>query len=329
MSKESEDAPTIGARPPWPWWRQRLQAAGFRPSRRFGQNFLVDEGACRRIARSAGDLDGVGVLEVGMGLGFLTRHLVAAGARVLACEIDPRLADLARSQLDVELANAPGSLRVWVGDALAGKHRLADELAAWVNANPEGELVSNLPYSIASPLLALLALAEHPPRAATVLVQQEVADRLCAGPGARAYGALTVAIQSAYSGRLAFGVGPSAFRPRPKVESAVVRLERLERMPSWTERRLLAELARGLFTERRKRMRGPLARLMGTRLSLEGPAGRSLADETLAAAGLDPEVRVEDLGRPEWLALLPQVESRAPLGGPENEPELDPPYKPG
>ena len=306
--------PALGPRPPWSVWRERLAAAGFRPSRRLGQNFLVDESACRRIARTAGDLAGVRVLEVGMGLGFLTRHVVAGGAHVLACEIDPRLAELAEAQLEHELDGATGTLEVWVGDVLAGKHRLAPELDARLGAEASWRLVSNLPYSVASPLLAVLALHPRPPRSATVLVQQEVAERLCAAPGNRAYGALSVVVQGAFDARLEFEVGPRAFRPRPKVSSAVASLTLRADLQSPARRARLAELARALFTERRKRLRAPLARYLAARPGKEGGTPLERADRLLVAAGIDTEARVEDLGREGFERLEGQV---ARAGGAE------------
>ncbi|HPF14844.1 MAG TPA: rRNA adenine N-6-methyltransferase family protein, partial [Planctomycetota bacterium] len=138
------------SRPPWKQFKEALQAQGFRPSRRFGQNFLLDENTARAIVADAGVVAGDRVLEIGTGCGFLTVHLAHAGVALLTVEIDPRLADVAESFLE-PYAN----VRLVRGDALAGKHRLHPEVEAWSEGGP-WHLVANLPYAISGPLLALV-----------------------------------------------------------------------------------------------------------------------------------------------------------------------------
>ncbi|MFT4543108.1 MAG: 16S rRNA (adenine1518-N6/adenine1519-N6)-dimethyltransferase, partial [Planctomycetota bacterium] len=249
-NEESTQADAPDARPPRPPWsafKAALADVGFHPSRRLGQNFLLDENVVRAIAHAADLRAGEPVLEVGPGCGFLSVHLAHSGAKLLAVEIDPRLADVARSFLepysDVTLIEC---------DVLAGKHKLAPEVEAALPADGEWQLVANLPYSISGPLLALMAAREHPPRSMTVLVQLEVADRLVAEAGTRAWGPLSISVQSAYRGARVRTVGPQNFWPRPKVDSAVVRFERLDELPPLALRERRVSLVARLFQRRRQ-----------------------------------------------------------------------------
>ncbi len=278
------------SRPPFEELRRRLEEVGFRPSKTRGQNFLVDPGLCRAVAECAPDLNGGWVLEVGVGLGFLTSELLARGARVLGVEIDGRLADIAR-----EVLGDPPELELLVADALAGKHRLAPELAQRLPRTQAWHLVANLPYGVASPLIALLARLEHPPSSLTVLVQEEVAERLVAGPGDPQRGALSVRVQALYRGRVVRRVPAGAFRPRPRVESAVARLDWIGGPPPSAEvLERLDSLVGALFGQRRKHMRNTLAGLVGD------PA---LAQALLEEEGIDPAARPETIPTEAFLGL--------------------------
>jgi 16S rRNA (adenine1518-N6/adenine1519-N6)-dimethyltransferase len=271
---------------------------GFRPSRRLGQNFLVDTNAARAIARDSGVGPGDHVVEVGVGLGFLTAPLLERGiASLVAIEIDPRLLALARDEIGPE-----PRVRWILADALEGKHALAPELEdALAEASPV-HVVSNLPYSISGPLLALLAEREDPPASMTVLVQAEVAARLLAKAGTHEWGPLSVAVQSFYAGRVLRSLAPSLFRPRPKIQSTLVRLEPRPERASAEERRRLTRLARALFQHRRQTLLRVLGRLAGD---------PEQASKALAAAGLEGGLRAEALDLPalsrlaaaaDWLA---------------------------
>ncbi len=292
-SFDPEPSPST-ARAPWPQIRDALASAGFRPSRRLGQNFLVDVNAARAIARDAEVGPGDRVIEVGVGLGFLSVPLLDRGiAELLAVEIDARLLEHARHAI-----GADPRVRWIHADALAGKHALAPEIESVLSEPSPVHVVSNLPYSISGPLLALLALHAHPPASMTILVQREVADRLLALPGTSDWGPLAVAVQSAYEGRILRELGPSLFRPRPKILSALVRLKpRPGRLPA-LERARLGALARALFLYRRQTLGRVLARLAGD------PA---LAAAALAGAGLEGSARAEGLD----LAALARLASAA------------------
>lgn len=289
----SERAP----RPPWPEFRAALDSVGYRPSRRLGQCFLLDENAARAIARDAAVGEGDVVLEVGPGCGFLSVHLAHAGARLHAVEIDPRLAAIAERFL----APYPGA-RVAVGDALAGKHRLGP--AFLEGLPPPGvpwRLVANLPYSISAPLLALVAALEPPPAAAVVLVQEEVAQRLAARPATPDWGPLSVAVQACFAVELGRRLGPDLFWPRPRVESRLVHLDpRPDRSDALGRERVVA-LARRLLLHRRKTLGRVLGDLLGD---------RGGAETILTAGGWSAAQRAEELGIDEWTRLERRVAER-------------------
>lgn len=294
-------AATPGRRPPWKAFRAALDAAGFHPSKKLGQNFLLDENTATAIARDGGVGPGDHVLEIGVGCGFLSTALLATGATLLGVELDRRLFAIASDFL-VPLA-APGQLELLRADALAKKRAVAPEVVERLPTPPTPwHLVSNLPYSVASPLVVSLARLPHPPASMTVLVQTEVAERLCAAPGQAAWGGLSAKLQLAYAGRLTRRVGANLFSPRPKVESAVARLELLAERPPDRDLAAADALVDVFFQARRKTLRATLARHLGD---------RAVAEAGLEAAGLDPGARPEVLAPGAFLDLARALEARA------------------
>ncbi len=282
-------------RPPWSHFRAALEDAGFHPSKRLGQNFLLDENLARAIADEAGVAPGERVLEVGPGCGFLSVHLAHAGAELHAVEVDPRLAPIAAAFL----APYPGA-RVVLADALGGKNELGADVVAWLDAGAgrPWRLVSNLPYSISGPVLALLAARDEPPVSFTVLVQREVGERLAAAPDTPEWGALGLAVQLTHEVSVGRLVPAGSFWPRPKVESAVVHGRLRADAPSGAVRRRTLGLARELFTRRRQALRRVLGEHLGDK-----PA----AEAALATLGLEPTRRAETLTAAEWLDLAALV----------------------
>lgn len=277
-------------RPPWSAFQAALQAAGFRPSKTLGQNFLLDGNMARSLVRDALVEPGDPVLEIGAGCGFLTLHLAEAGALVTAVEIDRRLFGIAETLL-AELQN----VQLVRADALAGKHALSPELLAALPAGDRWKVVSNLPYAIAGPLLVLLTRLPQPPAALSVLVQREVAEKAAAEPGSADFGALAVRLALDYDRRAGRRVPASLFWPRPRVESRVVHLIRRPGPPVEPARRERYDrLVDGLFQQRRKTVLATLAEVVGAR-------GR--AEELLAAAGAPPGARPADLAPAVLLAL--------------------------
>ena len=285
--------PRAGSSRPWSELRARLAAAGFRPSRALGQNFLLDANLARAIARDArvgaGDL----VVEVGPGCGALSRELGALGVRLVAFEIDRRLAEFAREAL----APYPQA-EVVRADVLAGKHALAPEVLERLPAHSDWHVVANLPYSAGTPFLALAARLEHPPRSMTVLLQRELAERLAAQPGSKAWGPVGAKLALAYDVELLRRVAPALFWPQPKVESAVARFHLKADRPDGSAMAAYDRLVDALFQARRKTLLSRLSDRLGN---------RAAARAHLEALGLDPTARPEVLGVEQLLALARAV----------------------
>jgi len=255
-----------GERDPFAHYLARMEALGFRPSSVLGQNFLLDPTLHRWLADRAAPTGQDVVLEIGTGLGFLTRELAARAGVVVAVEIDDRLLQIAQSEL-VACTN----LRWVAGDALGGPRgtllpAIAEALAAARSAAGGGDLlvVANLPYSVSGPLLAELVALEPLPLRAVLLVQKEMAQRVAAPCGHADYGGLSALVQSVFTARSLRDVPPQVFRPRPKVTSSVLLLERRASggitADAGAARREFARFVRLMFQQRRKVLRTTLPR---------------------------------------------------------------------
>lgn len=286
------------ASPPWRALRAELEAAGVRPTKTLGQNFLFDPNLAAALVGDAGVGPGDRVLEVGPGCGFLTLPLVELGVELLCVEIDPRLLELTRGRV-----GETEHVRFLLADVLAGKRTLAPEVEDALWDTGSWHLVANLPYAISGPLLALLAARANPPESMTVLVQNEVAERLAASPGEKAWGALTARLRLRYRARLGREVGAQLFWPRPRVRSRVVSLVRRSdaEAPDAHTLARFDRLVEGLFQRRRKTL------LTGLGAMLED---REAAAEALAAAGIDPR------GRPEGQTAEALLQLARALPGP-------------
>ncbi len=256
----------------------RLRALEQGARKRFGQNFLVDPDACGRIARAAGVTPGDAVLEIGPGLGALTDALLAAGGKVTAIELDRDLA--------AALRDSHPQVRLVEGDALKVDLDAACPGAGW-------KVAANLPYNVGTLLLLRLAADARFVRLA-LMFQREVADRIVAGPDDDAYGALSVQIQARLVPQRALTLPPGAFHPAPKVHSTVLRFDRIAE-PDFggVAPELFDRAVRLGFSLRRKKLVNALASGV--------PKEAALA--ACQAAGIDPGVRAEVLGLPEWRRL--------------------------
>jgi 16S rRNA (adenine1518-N6/adenine1519-N6)-dimethyltransferase len=224
---------------------ERLRSVGLRPKKRFGQNFLVDPNAARIIAEAATTPPGGAVLEIGAGLGALTRPLLQRAARVVAVELDRELAPMLRD----DLAHEGEKLRIIEADALALDWT---EILA---AGPSPRVVAgNLPYLITGRLLERATTTADAIDGAVFMIQSEVAERLLARPGTAAYGALTVFVRAAFRVKKVLTVRSGAFYPRPEVDSQVVALEP-ERPRRAVETDAFREAVRAAFAMRRKTLR--------------------------------------------------------------------------
>jgi 16S rRNA (adenine1518-N6/adenine1519-N6)-dimethyltransferase len=263
--------------------RELAQQLDLRPTKTLGQNFLHDANTIRRIVRTADLRPDDVVLEVGPGLGSLTLGLLPAAARVVAVEIDPRLADLLPRTVADRRPDLADRLTVVTADAL----RIRE-----LPGPPPTALVANLPYNVAVPvLLHLLELLPTLDRA-LILVQAEVAERLAAPPGGPAYGIPSV--KAAWYGevRRAGAVGRKVFWPEPNVDSGLVALVR--RPPPAGDRAATFAAVDAAFAMRRKGLRAALARWAGS------PAA---AEARLRAAGIDPALRGEQLSVADFARL--------------------------
>lgn len=235
-----------------------MTAAGAAPRRRHGQNFLLDDNLLRAIVRDADLSAGQHVLEVGPGPGLLSRHLLAAGVRVSAIEIDPAMERVASELVEPDLWKG---LTWTLADAMGGGRRLGSELEALL---PDVDaLVANLPYGISAPLLAALACHPTPPRRQVVMLQREMGDRLVAGPGTKDYGPLAVIMALCARVSVLRRVPAQAFWPAPRVESVVVRLEVRADRPSPVELDCLTAFLPLAFHNRRKTLSNSLSESLG------------------------------------------------------------------
>ena len=230
--------------------RQVIETHGLAARKSLGQNFLLDLNLTGKIARQAGGLSGYDVLEIGPGPGGLTRALLAEGARkVIAIEADPRcLPALA----EIESA-APGRLEVMSGDAL--------KLDPISKLNGPIKIVANLPYNVGTELLVRwLTPASWPPywESLTLMFQREVAERIVAQPGTKAYGRLAVLAQFRCEANICFELPPQAFSPPPKVTSAVVHIKALPAPRFQANPKILSEVVARAFNQRRKMLRASL-----------------------------------------------------------------------
>ncbi|MBE8521509.1 16S rRNA (adenine(1518)-N(6)/adenine(1519)-N(6))-dimethyltransferase RsmA [Amycolatopsis sp. H6(2020)] len=247
-----------------------------RPTKKLGQNFVHDPNTVRRIVELARVTPGDVVLEVGPGLGSLTLGLLATGARVVAVEIDRKLAERLPETVAERAPEAAGNLTVVGADAMRVTRAELGEPTA---------LVANLPYNVAVPVVLHL-LAEVPSlQTGLVMVQTEVADRMAAGPGSRIYGVPSVKLAWYGSARKVAAVPRSVFWPVPNVDSALVAFERADSTAS-EDRDVLFGLVDAAFSQRRKTLRAALA-------GWAGSAER--AGELLTSAGIDPRTRGEQL----------------------------------
>jgi 16S rRNA (adenine1518-N6/adenine1519-N6)-dimethyltransferase len=254
-----------------------------RAKKSLGQNFLLDLNLTSKIARYAGNLDQFDILEIGPGPGGLTRSLLNEGARkVVAIEKDSRCIEA----LEEIQATFPGRLKLLQGDALStnASEHLADPV----------RIIANLPYNIGTELLVRWLTSKTWPsfwQSMTLMFQKEVANRIVASPGSKAYGRLSVMSQWRCDTKIAFNVPASAFTPPPKVESTLVHFESLKQPKFPAEVEVLEFVVSKAFNQRRKMLRGALKGYFQN------------VEEGLLSIGVLPTKRAEDITVQEYCAM--------------------------
>ncbi len=271
--------------------RALLSRHGFRFSKALGQNFLTAAWVPARIAEEAGLDDNTGVVEIGPGIGCLTAELAKRAGKVAAIELDKALLPVLRETL-ADFDN----VRVVHGDATRLDLRA---LAARELPGLRPVVCANLPYNVTTPLLTAI-LEAGCFETVTVMIQREVARRICAGPGNADYGAFGLFVQWHCETELLFDVPPSCFVPQPKVSSSVIRLKRREVPPvPVRDEKLLFRVIRAAFNQRRK----TLVNALSSGLGLD----KGLTEALLAGLGLDPRVRGEALDLETFAALSDKI----------------------
>lgn len=268
----------------------RLKKLGIRSDKHLGQHFLVDQSVLDKIQEVSSGLvvSEDTILEVGPGLGVLTSQLISFPNQVIVVEKDPVFAD----QLARFLAS-PSNLKVIKGDVLDMLNQFPDSKlqipAPWC-------VIANIPYAITSPLLRKLLFRENPPHHILVLVQKELAERICAKPGDRNRGLLTVQVEIMAEAKIVASVPKSAFWPEPEVESALLLITTREKgLVNREEQKQLLRIVIAGFSAKRKQLLNSLAGGLGLK-----------SDEVrigMQKAGIDPARRAETLSIQEWLCL--------------------------
>ena len=268
--------------------RPLLERAGFRFSKGKGQNFLTAAWVPERIADEAGLGPGSGVVEIGPGVGCLTERLAARAGRVLCYEVDRALEPVLAATVG-DLSNVQIVFADVMDRDLAADAREMLPGLAW-------SVCANLPYSITTPVLTKLYQARCF-ESIMVMVQQEVAQRMCVGAGDKDYGAFSLLTEWYAQAETVFSVGPECFVPRPKVRSAVVRLKMRAAPPAEVDEAAFFRVVRSAFNQRRKTLPN----------ALEGLCGKERAMEALKVCGFSQTARGETLSLADFAALTNEL----------------------
>lgn len=268
--------------------RQLFERHGFSFTKSLGQNFLINPAVCPKIAEMGGAKPGVCALEIGTGVGVLTKELATRCEKVIAVEIDTTLKPILEETL-AEFDN----VEIVFADVME-----TDLAALLAEKAPGMEVVvcANLPYYITSPVIMRVLESRLPVSAMTVMVQKEAADRICAKPGTRDCGAISCAVSYYSEPKLLFKVGRGSFMPSPNVDSAVIRLDvkpECGRTPGWE--RLMFRIIRAAFSQRRKQIANPL--------SAELHISKPQLVEIMQSCGIKPAARAEELTLEDYAGL--------------------------
>lgn len=270
-----------------------LSKFGFTFSKKLGQNFLVNPTVCPRIAEMGGAGKGVGVIEIGPGMGVLTNELAKRAEKVAAIEIDERLPEILAYTLsehkNVKVINADVmdlDLKKLIEDEFAGLRVV---------------VCANLPYYITSPIIMKLLKDRLPIESITAMVQKEAGVRLCAPLGTREAGAVTAAVQYYSDAEILFDVSRGSFMPSPNVDSCVVRFNIKKETPAVSDEEFFFSVVRGMFTQRRKTLLNCVSGSMGI--------DKSKVLSAIKKTGLSPNARPEQLTLDEMTAFSENLKS--------------------
>ncbi|WP_028583178.1 16S rRNA (adenine(1518)-N(6)/adenine(1519)-N(6))-dimethyltransferase RsmA [Desulfogranum mediterraneum] len=276
--------------------KSTLKKEGLAPSKKLGQNFLVHEHTAQRIVNAAGVEAGDTIIEVGVGLGALTYCLARQAARVIGIEADSGLIRMHQEQQQL-----PETVELRHGDILK-----TDLTALARETGEKLKIVANLPYSISSPFLFQLIAHRQAMASAVVMLQKEVAERLLAQPGTKAYGAPTVLLAACAAVEPLLKVKPAEFHPKPKVDSLVIRItfdpqpERVRQLEEYNPQ-LFRRVVNAAFGQRRKTLLNALSS------AILGEDKERLAG-LIQQAGLDPRIRAEKLAVEDFIRLSRIIE---------------------
>jgi 16S rRNA (adenine1518-N6/adenine1519-N6)-dimethyltransferase len=280
--------------------RSSLEKHHLTPKKRFGQNFLVHAGTAEAIVHAGRITSDEIILEVGVGLGALTRPLARTARQVIGLEIDSGLIRYHQEEEDL-----PENVTLIHQDILKADFHALSELC-------QGpiKIMANLPYSISNPFLFKLIENQEEMAWATIMLQKEVADRLTAQPGTKQYGVPTVLLSACATVTRLLTLKPAEFHPRPKIDSVVVRIdfdrqnERIRSLPSF-DYSLLQRVVRGAFSQRRKTLLNTLsnAKLFPLVVEQEKITIKQLTESAIRKAGIAPTVRAEDLTLEDFVQL--------------------------
>lgn len=270
-----------------------IEKYGFDFRRKFGQNFLVDNHILDRTIEAADITPEDCILEIGPGIGTMTQRLAEEAGEVVAVEIDKNLIPILEETLQ-------GYTNVTVLNADILKTDI-HEIAIQHGGKPM-KVVANLPYYITTPIIMALLESKVPIKSITIMVQKEVADRMCVGPGTKEYGALSLAVQYYAKPEIVTKVPASCFMPKPNVDSAVVRLIRYEKPPVRTrDEELLFAVIRASFNQRRKTLANGLANAGNIGMT------RQRIEAVLKEMGLPPMIRGEALTLEQFAELSNRI----------------------
>ncbi|MFC4713844.1 16S rRNA (adenine(1518)-N(6)/adenine(1519)-N(6))-dimethyltransferase RsmA [Planococcus dechangensis] len=261
-----------------------------------GQNFLIDPNILRKIVSQAGLTKQSAAIEIGPGIGALTEHLARDAGKVLAFEIDQRLLPVLEDTL-----SPYDNVKVIHSDILKAdvERAIREELAGFDDIM----VVANLPYYVTTPIILKLLLEKLPIRGLVVMLQKEVAERITAKPGTKAYGSLSIAIQYYTQAEFAMTVPKAVFMPQPNVDSAVIRMiKRTEPIVNVIDEDFFFTVTRGSFVQRRKTILNNLQSALP-----DGKAKKELILEALEQAGIDPARRGETLSIKEFGLLADKL----------------------